>query len=213
MSVGTGFLAVLLLRSLSTAQEVAHQGPNVVRHGYAQCIEGKNPPPVPVFESPCNLKALAELKCGEPIDILGREGPWLKIRISDGSERYLGFFSGSLSPKKFVAIDLPASKEPYRPDCKAFVNLRPGTNPPRAVYTPAPEYSNDARKAQINGTVQLELTVGTDGLTHEIAVKKPLGYGLDEKALEAVQQWRFDPATEDGKAVSKRITVEVSFRL
>jgi TonB family protein len=55
--------------------------------------------------------------------------------------------------------------------------------------------------------------VGTDGLTHEIAVKKPLGYGLDEKALEAVQQWRFDPATEDGKAVSKRITVEVSFRL
>jgi TonB family protein len=70
----------------------------------------------------------------------------------------------------------------------------------------------EARNAKISGSVELSITVGIDGIPHDIVVTKSLGYGLDENAVAAVQQWKFDPAAEDGKPIPARITVEVSFR-
>ncbi len=57
------------------------------------------------------------------------------------------------------------------------------------------------------------MTVGTDGLVHEAKLAKSLDRKLDQKAIETVQQWRFDPAVEDGKPVSWPMHVEVTFRV
>ncbi len=88
-----------------------------------------------------------------------------------------------------------------------------GVSAPRALYAPDPEYSEEARKAKYQGTVVLWVVVGPDGRPHEIRVQRALGMGLDEKAIEAVRQWKFEPARKDGQAVAVQINVEVNFRL
>jgi protein TonB len=88
-----------------------------------------------------------------------------------------------------------------------------GVSAPRATYSPDPEYSEEARKAKFQGTCVLWLVVGPDGRPRDIKVARTLGLGLDEKAIEAVKQWKFDPAMKDGKPVAVQINVEVSFRL
>ncbi len=88
-----------------------------------------------------------------------------------------------------------------------------GVSAPRLIYGPDPEFSEEARKAKYQGTVVLWVIVGTDGRTHEIRVARPLGLGLDIKAVEAVRVWKFEPALKDGKPVPVQVTVEVNFRL
>ncbi len=88
-----------------------------------------------------------------------------------------------------------------------------GVSAPVPVYKPEPEYSPEARQAKLQGTVILSLVVGTDGKAHAIQVARSLGLGLDERAIEAVRQWRFDPAKKDGRPVPVAVDVEVSFRL
>lgn len=88
-----------------------------------------------------------------------------------------------------------------------------GVSAPRPVFTPDPEYSEEARKAKYQGTCVLWLVVGPDGKPRDIKVSRTLGLGLDEKAIEAVKQWKFEPAMKDGKPVAVQINVEVSFRL
>jgi TonB family protein len=88
-----------------------------------------------------------------------------------------------------------------------------GVSAPRTLYAPDPEYSEEARKAKYQGTVILWVVVGPDGRVHDMKVVRPLGLGLDEKALEAVKQWKFEPARKDGQPVAVQINVEVNFRL
>jgi TonB family protein len=88
-----------------------------------------------------------------------------------------------------------------------------GVSPPRPIYSPDPEFSEEARKAKYQGTVVLTLIVGADGRAHEIEVRRSLGMGLDEKAIEAVQRWKFEPARKDGLAVAVMVNVEVNFHL
>jgi periplasmic protein TonB len=88
-----------------------------------------------------------------------------------------------------------------------------GVSAPRPVFSPDPEYSEEARKAKYQGTVVLGLVVGPDGRPRDMKVLRSLGLGLDEKAIEAVKNWRFDPAVKDNKPVAVYISVEVDFRL
>ena len=88
-----------------------------------------------------------------------------------------------------------------------------GVSAPRAIYSPDPEFSEEARKAKYQGTVVLWVIVGTDGRTHDLRVVRSLGLGLDEKAIEAIRQWRFEPGRKDGMAVAVQVNVEVTFRL
>jgi TonB family protein len=88
-----------------------------------------------------------------------------------------------------------------------------GVKPPRGTYMPDPEYSEPARRIGYQGTCVLELVVDAEGMPGSIKVTRPIGMGLDEKALEAVRRWRFSPATKDGSPVAVHINVEVSFRL
>ena len=84
---------------------------------------------------------------------------------------------------------------------------------PRVLYAPDPEYSEEARRAKYQGTCVLSLIVGPDGLPRDIKIFRFLGMGLDEKAIEAVRTWKFEPARKDGRPVPVAINVEVSFRL
>lgn len=88
-----------------------------------------------------------------------------------------------------------------------------GVSAPRALYSPDPEYSEEARKAKYQGTVVLWVVVGPDGRPRDIRVQRTLGMGLDEKAIEAVRTWKFEPARKDGQPVAVQINVEVNFRL
>ncbi len=88
-----------------------------------------------------------------------------------------------------------------------------GVSAPRELYAPEPEYSEEARKAKYQGTCVLYVIVGADGRPRDLRVARSLGLGLDEKAIEAVKTWKFDPAMKDGKPVAVAISVEVEFRL
>ena len=88
-----------------------------------------------------------------------------------------------------------------------------GVSAPRPLFTPDPEYSEEARKAKYQGTCVLWLIVGADGRPRDIRVSRALGMGLDEKAIQAVRQWKFEPAMKEGRAVAVQLNVEVSFRL
>ncbi len=88
-----------------------------------------------------------------------------------------------------------------------------GVSAPRALFTPDPEYSEEARKAKYQGTCILWLIVDQNGRPREVKVARSLGMGLDQKAIEAVKNWKFEPAMKDGKPVAVQINVEVNFRL
>ncbi|ABF42134.1 outer membrane transport energization protein TonB [Candidatus Koribacter versatilis Ellin345] len=88
-----------------------------------------------------------------------------------------------------------------------------GVSAPRAIYAPDPQYSEEARKAKMQGVVVLALVVGADGRTHDVKIARTLGMGLDEKAIEAVKTWKFEPALKDGHPVSVLVSVEVNFHL
>jgi TonB family protein len=88
-----------------------------------------------------------------------------------------------------------------------------GVSAPRLTYKVEPEYSEEARKAKYQGTVVLQVEVHEDGKAHNIRIVRSLGLGLDEKAVHAVEQWKFVPGRKEGKAVKVAATIEVNFRL
>jgi len=85
---------------------------------------------------------------------------------------------------------------------------------PHVVPKIDPAYSDEARKIHYSGTVLLSLVITPDGLPSNIHVLMPIGAGLDEKAVDAVKQWRFQAAGKsDGHPVPVQATIEVNFRL
>lgn len=88
-----------------------------------------------------------------------------------------------------------------------------GVSAPRAIYDPDPEYSEEARKVKHQGIVVLSLIVDPAGRPTDIRIARSLGMGLDEKAIEAVQKWKFSPGVKDGYPVAVRVNIEVHFRL
>lgn len=88
-----------------------------------------------------------------------------------------------------------------------------GVGIPSCVYCPDASYSDSSRAAKAQGTVVLSFVVTSEGKTDSIYVVKGAPFGLTSQAIKAVQSWRFRPAQKDGKPVSARVPVEVTFRL
>lgn len=88
-----------------------------------------------------------------------------------------------------------------------------GVSAPRVIYNPDPEYSEEARKAKHQGNVVLWTVIGPDGRVRDIRLARSLGMGLDQKAIEAVRTWKFEPALKDGQPVAVQVNIEVNFRL
>ena len=96
-----------------------------------------------------------------------------------------------------------------------------GSNPytagviaPGCAYCPYPTYTDEARRGKVQGSVTLEVLVGKDGRAHAIRIVKGIGFGLDERAVETVQGWKFTPARDGAnRLVAAWVTVEAIFRL
>ena len=73
------------------------------------------------------------------------------------------------------------------------------------------EFTPEAVKDRVKGTVQLRLVVGADGVPRRIAIRQPLGYGLDERTVEAAAKYRFQPGMQDGKPVAMEVIVNQAF--
>ena len=95
----------------------------------------------------------------------------------------------------------------------AVYKIGGGVSAPVPIYKPEPEYSEEARKAKWQGAVLLAIVVDENGVPQDVKVVRSLGLGLDQKAIEAVQKWRFKPGQKDGKAVPVSANIEVNFRL
>ena len=90
---------------------------------------------------------------------------------------------------------------------------KPYDQPPRVAYKVEPQYTEGARDRKVAGTVILKVTVRTNGGADDIAIVRSLDPDLDEQAILAVKQWRFEPATKDGREVDVPATIEVNFKL
>jgi TonB family protein len=88
-----------------------------------------------------------------------------------------------------------------------------GVSPPTVIFKQDPEYSEEARKAKFQGTCIVQIVVGVDGRPRDIHVVRTLGLGLDEKAVEAISKYKFEPGKKDGTPVATIANIEVTFRL
>ena len=88
-----------------------------------------------------------------------------------------------------------------------------GVQAPVPKFTPDPDYSEEARKAKYQGVVTLSAIIGPDGKPRNLRIIRSLGMGLDEKAMEKVRTWLFEPGKKDGQAVAVAMNIEVNFNL
>ena len=94
---------------------------------------------------------------------------------------------------------------PYRPGS--------GVAPPRLLKEVRAEYSDSARRANLEGEVELEIVIRRDGTVGDVKILKGLGLGLNNQAVQAVRQWRFAPARLKGTPVDVIVEVSVEFKL
>jgi len=88
-----------------------------------------------------------------------------------------------------------------------------GVSAPTFVSKQEPHYSEEARRVRYQGSIQLYVEVDPEGNATNIKVQNGLGMGLDEKAIEAVQTWKFKPGMKDGQPVTVMATIIVNFNL
>ena len=88
-----------------------------------------------------------------------------------------------------------------------------GVSAPTVTYKVEPSYTQDALNSGVQGEVALRLVVGRDGVPTDIRVMRPLGHGLDENAVQAVRQWRFNPGEKNGQPVPVISMVTMNFQL
>lgn len=123
-----------------------------------------------------------------------------------GQDKPTGTVKSAMQVEPLRTVIVNGAEEPvYR--------VGKGITAPRVVYSPEPEYSNEARRQKVGGVVTLGVVVTSAGKVTDIRVLNGRGYGLDEKAVEAVRHWKFQPASKDGKPVSVEIALEIMFRL
>lgn len=94
---------------------------------------------------------------------------------------------------------------PYRPGA--------GISPPSIMREVRPDYTEEARRRGVEGDVELEIVVRADGTVGNVRVIRGLGSGLDQRAVDAVRQWRFAPAKRFGTPVDVMVEVAVEFKL
>lgn len=88
-----------------------------------------------------------------------------------------------------------------------------GVTPPTCIYCPNPSSTNPARQAKFSGSAVMEVVVSAEGRTVQTWIVRGLPYGLNQASTDAVRTWKFKPPTLNGKPVTARVNVEVSFNL
>jgi protein TonB len=87
-----------------------------------------------------------------------------------------------------------------------------GVKPPRVISGPQPNYPQQARKDHAPGPIVILMVIDSDGRTRDIQVQRGISSELDQAAVEAAENWRFEPATKEGKPLSVRIAIKFDFQ-
>jgi TonB family protein len=124
-------------------------------------------------------------------------------------------FSTRAAPirQRIVASMSSATPPAATPPAASIYRVGGGVTQPTVGFRPDPSYSDIARLLKYSGTVIVSIVVGSDGTPYNIRLVRGLGLGLDEKAAEAVSQWKFRPGTKGDTPVNVRAQIEVNFRL
>ncbi|MBV8437695.1 MAG: energy transducer TonB [Silvibacterium sp.] len=88
-----------------------------------------------------------------------------------------------------------------------------GVSAPQVIHAVDPDFTDEARRAKVQGVVSIQVIVDTHGNPQNIQVVRALGMGLDQKAIEAVRQYKFRPAMYQGRPVPVRVVIDVNFHL
>jgi len=161
-------------------------------------------PAQPTVLAPAELNAMKVKQTGDPLSLLARpsNGPGVGGGMGGhsgtgvGTGDGMGFGSGTGGGC-----------------CDGVYAPGNGVSMPRPIYTPEPEFSEEARRVKLQGEVTLLAIIGVDGRPRSLTVARSLGMGLDEKALAAVTTWRFEPAKKDGHPVAVQMNIIVNFHL
>ncbi len=100
-----------------------------------------------------------------------------------------------------------------QPQWRPMYSVGGNVSKPKCISCPEPSYSEEARQARFQGTVDLWIVLNENGRAEEIQIAKPLGMGLDEEAVNAVREWQFEPARRNGEPVAVRFPLEMGFYL
>jgi TonB family protein len=148
---------------------------------------------------------------------------WKPCVLAASTGNGTGDYSGCRFSPEFLATPgvVPGPDQPPQsaqaadgvPGLSNHARIAKGTAPPKAISAPSPRFSDEARKAKYQGTAVLSISVDKTGQIRNVRIVRPLGMGLDQKAVEAVSTWQFRPATKDGEPIDMQINVEVDFHL
>jgi TonB family protein len=114
-------------------------------------------------------------------------------------------------PAGFEVVHALTAAVPAAAATSGITKIGPGVSPPRVLFAPEPQFSQEARHDKVGGPVLVYLQVDEKGLPTHVRVLRGLGHGLDEKAVEAVKQYKFKPGMENGHPVTVEMTVQVNF--
>ena len=168
-------------------------------------------PPAPKPEPPSVIAPVVPVEPdardapGEPVEVPSQpesRGPGAGSEAGSGSGAGIGPGAG---PGVGAGTGGGAGGGPYRPWS--------GITPPSLLREVKPDYTDEGRRRSVEGEVELEIVVRSDGSVGDVTLRRGLGAGLDQRAIDAVRQWRFAPATRQGVPVDVIVQVSVEFRL
>jgi TonB family protein len=187
------------LRILETAKGPGHPALGGALRSYAEFLAAL---PNPAQAEPVLLRLLElkELQAGADSPILADDlGLYEKLlrRLNRASD------AEKVAARRATLLETKRKQQPGSPAFRL----------PRILNRIEPQYTAMARTAKANASAKLAMIVDEQGNPQRIWVMSWAGLGLDENALEAVRQWKFEPAQRDGKPVLMHAVVEVNFRI
>lgn len=128
------------------------------------------------------------------------------VTVPFGRRTIVGALNGQEAPYLFLVVEAPPAQEG---GSLAMERL----TPPRALEKVAPSYTEDARKIRIQGVVIVQTVIDKHGSVARVRILKGLHPSLDKAALEAIRQWRFEPALLEGEPVAVHYNLTINYRL
>lgn len=177
--------------------------PPVVRASDPPPVKAEPLPPIvaPVVSVPADTRDRVGVPAESP-QVAESHGPGADGGTGTGQGTGVGEGSGSgIGPGSGGGT----GGGPYRPGS--------GITPPSVLREVKPDYTEDGRRRNLEGDVVLEIVVRRDGSVGDVKLLQGLGGGLDQRAIDAVRQWRFSPATRQGVPVDVMVEVAVEFKL